>query len=63
MKVLIDECVPAGLKGHITSLGHECQTVRQAGYGSKKNGELLMLAEAQWVCCSPAIERSDTNRT
>ncbi len=47
MKVLIDECVPAGLKGHITSLGHECQTVRQAGYGSKKNGELLMLAEAQ----------------
>jgi len=48
MKVLIDECVPAGLKGHITSLGDACQTVRQAGYGSKKNGELLMLAEAQW---------------
>jgi len=47
MKVLIDECVPAGLKRHLTSLGHECKTVQEAGYGSKKNGELLMLAEAQ----------------
>jgi hypothetical protein len=29
-------------------MGHECQTVRRAGYGSKKNGELLMLAEGLW---------------
>jgi hypothetical protein len=29
-------------------MGHECQTVRRAGYGSKKNGELLMLAEGRW---------------
>jgi len=29
-------------------MGHECQTVRRAGYGSKKNGELLALAEGQW---------------
>ncbi len=29
-------------------MGHECQTVRQAGYGSKKNGELLTLAEGRW---------------
>jgi len=28
-------------------IGHETQTVRQAGFGSKKNGELLAIAERQ----------------
>lgn len=41
MKILIDECLPAALKETLTALGHECETVRRAGYGSKKNGELL----------------------
>jgi len=45
MKILIDECLPAGLKGTLTAVGHECQTVRKAGFGSKRNGELLTLAE------------------
>lgn len=27
-------------------MGHECQTVREAGFAGKKNGELLELAEA-----------------
>jgi predicted nuclease of predicted toxin-antitoxin system len=48
MKILIDECLPAKLKGTLTALGYECQTVRQAGFGSKKNGELLTIAEGQW---------------
>jgi predicted nuclease of predicted toxin-antitoxin system len=48
MKILIDECLPDELKDSVTAMGHECQTVRRAGYGSKKNGELLMLAEGQW---------------
>jgi len=48
MKILIDECLPVALAGHLTTLGHDCQTVRQAGFGSKKNGELLALAEGQW---------------
>jgi predicted nuclease of predicted toxin-antitoxin system len=48
MKVLIDECLPAALKENLTSLGHERQTVREAGFGAKKNGELLTLAERQW---------------
>jgi predicted nuclease of predicted toxin-antitoxin system len=48
MKVLIDECVPADLKRHIGALGHACQTVREAGLASKKNGELLQLAEGRW---------------
>jgi hypothetical protein len=29
-------------------MGHKCQTVRHAGFGSKKNGELLTIAEGQW---------------
>ena len=48
MKVLIDECLPAGLKEMLTTMGHACETVRLAGYGSKKNGELLSLAEGRW---------------
>ncbi len=48
MKILIDECLPVGLKASLTELGHECQTVRQAGFGSKRNGELLTLAEGRW---------------
>jgi hypothetical protein len=47
MKILIDECLPDELKGTLTGMGHECQTVRTAGYGSKKNGELLTLAEGR----------------
>jgi predicted nuclease of predicted toxin-antitoxin system len=48
MKILIDECLPDELKGTLAAMGHECQTVRKAGYGSKKNGELLTLAEGRW---------------
>jgi len=48
MKILIDECLPAELRGTLTKMGHQCETVRRAGYGSKKNGELLTLAEGRW---------------
>jgi len=48
MKILIDECLPAALRGTLTKMGHECETVRRAGYGAKKNGELLTLAEDRW---------------
>jgi predicted nuclease of predicted toxin-antitoxin system len=48
MKILIDECLPDDLKESVVAMGHECQTVRRAGYGSKKNGELLALAEGRW---------------
>jgi predicted nuclease of predicted toxin-antitoxin system len=48
MKILLDECLPAALKENLISLGHECQTVREAGFGSKKNGELLTLVEGRW---------------
>jgi len=48
MKILLDECLPSELRGILVGMGHECQTVRQAGFGSKKNGELLMIAEGRW---------------
>src|ERR1700675_1198848 len=48
MRILIDECLPVALKGNLIAMGHECQTVRYAGFGSKKNGELLTLAEGLW---------------
>ena len=43
MKVLIDECSPKALKRHLADQGHD--TVQQAGWAGKKNGELLDLAE------------------
>jgi len=48
MKILIDECVPAGLSPILRERGYEWDTVRDAGCGSKKNGELLRLAEGNW---------------
>jgi predicted nuclease of predicted toxin-antitoxin system len=48
MKILIDECLPAAIKDRMLALGHECETAREAGFGSKKNGELLALAESRW---------------
>ena len=48
MRILLDECVPVALKRNLASLGHECQTVREAGFAGKKNGKLLTLAESWW---------------
>ncbi len=43
MKVLLDECVPQSLCRSLT--GYECKGARRAGFGGKKNGQLLQLAE------------------
>lgn len=45
MKLLLDECLPRRLKFIFSDRGHECHTAREAGLGSKENGELLALAE------------------
>ena len=44
MPVLLDECVSEQLRHHLP--GHECQTVRYAGFAGLENGELLKKAEA-----------------
>jgi predicted nuclease of predicted toxin-antitoxin system len=48
MTILIDECLPAAMKECLIAYGHECETVREAGFGSKKNGDLLDLADGKW---------------
>jgi hypothetical protein len=42
MRVLLDECLPRGLKKHIRE--HEVKTVPEAGWAGKKNGDLLRAA-------------------
>ena len=41
MRVLLDECLLRRLKKSL--VGHEVQTVPEAGWAGKKNGELLSL--------------------
>jgi hypothetical protein len=45
MKLLFDECVPRKVKFLFADGGHECETVRDAGFSGKENGTLLALAE------------------
>jgi predicted nuclease of predicted toxin-antitoxin system len=48
VKLLIDECVPRRVKFLFAEKDHECQTVREAGFSGKENGELLALAEGKF---------------
>ena len=48
MKIIVDECLPAPIIDCLSPFGHECKTVQEIGYGSKKNGELLALADGKW---------------
>lgn len=46
MKLLIDECLPRGLKRLLGE--HECRTVQEMGWSGKKNAALLSLAETKF---------------
>jgi hypothetical protein len=46
MRVLIDECIPRKFKSRLGP--HDCQTVPEAGFAGKQNGELLDLAEGRF---------------
>src|SRR5579863_124862 len=48
MKLLLDECLPRKMKFLFSGSGHTCETVREAGFGGKENGELLSLAEGRF---------------
>ena len=45
MRLLLDECVPRKVKLIFDASGHECETVHDAGYSGKTNGELLAAAD------------------
>ena len=46
MRVLLDECLPRRLKREI--VGHDARTVPEMPWASKRNGELLALAAAEF---------------
>jgi predicted nuclease of predicted toxin-antitoxin system len=48
MKLLLDECLPRKIKFLLSGSGHHCETVREAGFGGKENGELLSVAEGKF---------------
>jgi len=47
LRVLLDEMLDRRLKRHLPA-GTEAATVRERGWGSKKNGELLALAQGEF---------------
>jgi predicted nuclease of predicted toxin-antitoxin system len=46
MRVLLDESLPRELKGELSA--HHVQTVPEAGWSGRKNGELLQLANERF---------------
>jgi predicted nuclease of predicted toxin-antitoxin system len=46
VRVLLDECLPRRLKREL--VGHDARTVPEMGWASKRNGELLALAAAEF---------------
>ena len=46
MRVLLDECVPRPLRKLLPD--HQVQTVQEAGWEGKHNGELLLLAQTRF---------------
>jgi predicted nuclease of predicted toxin-antitoxin system len=46
VKILLDECVDQRFRRDL--IGHEVNTVQEAGWAGKKNGELLGLAAAKY---------------
>ena len=46
MRVLLDECLPQRLKRELP--GHDARTAPEMGWASKRNGELLRLAEREF---------------
>src|SRR5260221_14606916 len=48
MRLRLDECLPRRTKFLFAESGHECETVRDAGFSGKENGELIALAEKKF---------------
>jgi hypothetical protein len=46
VRVLLDECLPRRLKRDL--VGHDARTAPEMGWASKRNGELLRLAEREF---------------
>jgi len=56
MRLLLDECVPRGLKADL--VGHDVRTVAEMGWSSKRNSELLQLMLAQRFDCLVTVDQN-----
>jgi len=56
MRVLLDECIPRDFCKSFRE--HDCHDVRRAGFGGKRNGELLILAEANGFDVLITVDKS-----
>jgi predicted nuclease of predicted toxin-antitoxin system len=48
MRLLLEECLPRKMKSLFVEGGHECETVQEAGFSGKENGELPGLADKKF---------------
>ena len=56
MRLLLDECVPLRLKDDLA--GHDIHTVREMGWSSKRNGELLRLMRVEKFECLLTVDQN-----
>lgn len=56
MRLLLDECLPRKLKMDL--VGHDVSTVRDMGWTSKKNGELLRLMIDEGFQCLLTLDQN-----
>ena len=61
MRILLDECLPKRLKRDL--VGHDARTVPEMGWASKRNGELLTLAESDFDVFLTVNRNLSFNRT
>lgn len=55
MRILLDECLPAGLRRDLT--GHDVTTVQREGWAGTRNGALLARAGAAGIDAFVTIDR------
>ena len=55
MRVLLDECLPRGLKREL--VGHDARTAPEMGWASKRNGDLLRAAVAGGLEAFVTVDR------
>ena len=55
MRVLLDECLPAGLRRELSA--HDVTTVQRMGWAGKSNGALLSLVEQAGFAVFVTVDR------
>ncbi len=61
LRVLLDECVPRRLKRDLP--GHDTQTAPEMGWASKRNGDLLLVAEQEFDVFLTVVQKLQLSNT